>query len=254
MTMYQGGKKQIGKQLDDVMVNIEHIVYGKQLDYFEPFIGMGGVMRHFGTDVNRGSKRYLFACDLNDDIILMWQSLQEGWQPPKKCSETYYNKLKYSKMSSPERGFIGSACSFGGVYFSGYSGKYRDVNSNRDDLKNGQRNIENIMPDMDTVNFLDSNSYDSFSPEGFMIYCDPPYAGTKQYSVGNFDSETFWKHVRRWSKKNLVFVSDETAPNDFVSVWEKKCSRSIVSNTAYEKYVKERLFVHFSIADKIMIQ
>ena len=54
MTTYQGGKKRIGKKIYQVISLIEKEIYpNEKLPYFEPFIGMGGVMRHFGHDNDR---------------------------------------------------------------------------------------------------------------------------------------------------------------------------------------------------------
>ena len=36
-----------------------------------------------------------------------------------------------------------------------------------------------------------------------------------------FDNEKFWNKMREWSKHNIVFVSEVSAPDDFVSVWSK---------------------------------
>ena len=71
---------------------------------------------------------------------------------------------------------------------------------------------------------LVSNSYDSFKPKKMTIYCDPPYRGnlfnTEHFS--QFDHDAFWETMRKWSKNNLVFISEYEAPDDFMCVWEKK--------------------------------
>lgn len=56
---------------------------------------MAGVMKHFGNQ-----DRDLLACDINNDIILMWKAIQNGWKPPLKCSKIKYNKLKNSNVPS----------------------------------------------------------------------------------------------------------------------------------------------------------
>ncbi len=94
MTTYQGGKKRIGKKIYEVIKLIENDLYpDEKLNYFEPFIGMGGVMRHFGKENNRK----LYACDYNKDLILMWKELQKGWKPPLECNKEKYERLKIVK-------------------------------------------------------------------------------------------------------------------------------------------------------------
>ena len=85
-----------------------------------------------------------------------------------------------------------------------------------------------------------------------MVYCDPPYQNTKQYANAiKFDYDQFWNVMRKWSENNYVFVSEQNAPNDFISIWEQKVSRSIKASdksTAVEKlfvykngrYIKEK--------------
>ena len=35
-----------------------------------------------------------------------------------------------------------------------------------------------------------------------------------------FDTERFWEDVRRLSRNNLIFISEELAPSDFICVWQ----------------------------------
>ena len=71
----------------------------------------------------------------------------------------------------------------------------------------------------------------------------PPYENTnKYYAVDKFDSKKFWDNVRRWSKHNIVIVSEFKAPKDFVCIW----SKDKVTNWGENKPCKitERLFIH----------
>lgn len=81
-------------------------------------------------------------------------------------------------------------------------------------------------------------------PDGCVVYCDPPYAGTDGYGLHKsaFDQEAFWN----WARKCEVplFVSEYTAPKDFVPIAEFP-HRSRLSSTTNNS-VTERLFVHES--------
>jgi site-specific DNA-adenine methylase len=60
-----------------------------------------------------------------------------------------------------------------------------------------------------------------------LIYCDPPYKHTQGYSAGGFEDEKFWNKMREWSKDNVVFISEESAPKDFKVVWSRKKRRTL---------------------------
>ena len=79
------------------------------------------------------------------------------------------------------------------------------------------------------------------SPEKTLFYCDPPYQGTKQYSnAKSFDYDEFWQTMREWSKKNIVLISEQNAPEDFECIWQQDVSRSI--KAADKSKSTEKLF------------
>ena len=48
--------------------------------------------------------------------------------------------------------------------------------------------------------------------------------------------------MRKWSKNNIVIISEENAPDDFMCIWEKPVSRSI--KAADKSKSIEKLFVY----------
>lgn len=50
----------------------------------------------------------------------------------------------------------------------------------------------------------------------------------------------FWQWVRDISVDNYVFVSEQTAPDDFEIVWEKEVARTVGSDNNYRAI--ERLY------------
>ena len=76
-------------------------------------------------------------------------------------------------------------------------------------------------------------------PEGCVVYCDPPYAGTSGYGNATFDTDAFWEWARECERP--LFISEYAAPPDFVCVREFSHLSSL-SATACNKVV-ERLFV-----------
>ena len=76
-------------------------------------------------------------------------------------------------------------------------------------------------------------------PEDSVVYCDPPYSGTKGYGM-DFDHDAFWEWAR--TREFPVWVSEYSAPDDFVCVKEipVRSRLSAATNIA----ATERLFVH----------
>lgn len=77
--------------------------------------------------------------------------------------------------------------------------------------------------------------------EGDVVYCDPPYANTAQYNVGDFDSAAFWQWAR--SRDYPVYVSEYHAPEDFVSIWCKE-KRRLFNHRVLSANAVEHLFLH----------
>ena len=237
MTTYQGGKKRLGKKIFEVISNIEEKITNENLlPYFEPFVGMGGVLRHF----SKNNKREVYACDINKDLIMMWKSLQKGWLPPTKCNRKYYEELKNSKQPSAERGYLGTVASWSGIFFASYR---LDYNKKKDFLGEGYRGIMDIKSDIMNVEFLNSRPYHDFNPKGMLIYCDPPYLNnnfnTKYFT--NFDHDKFWKVMRKWSENNIVIISENSAPKDFKKIW---CASSTFTNNHKTKKYDDCLFIY----------
>jgi 16S rRNA G966 N2-methylase RsmD len=79
-------------------------------------------------------------------------------------------------------------------------------------------------------------------PNSF-IYCDPPYKNVKQFANSTkFNHNEFWDIMREWSKHNMVFISEQEAPDDFICIWEKQVSRTIIPKAIPK--ATEKLFIH----------
>lgn len=204
---------------------------------------MCGVMRHFAKE----NKRELFACDINKDLIIMWNAVQNEWKPPLTCTEEYYNKLKNDKIHSPERGFIGFVASFGNNFFHAYRLHYK---TNKNYMQQGYDGIMKVKNDIKNVNFQDAESYNNFLPSNMLIYSDPPYRNNKLSSklFKNFDSDKFWQTMREWSKNNVVIISESSSPNDFIEIW--KCQSRFTNKYLSKKY-NDCLYIHKDIYQKL---
>jgi len=237
---YLGGKHKIGKKIAEFMIS--KYSSDKVNGYLEPFCGSLGVFKHM---TNSGYKKCI-ASDIQPDLIEMWKQIQRNTlKIPNKITETEYNKLKISDIDKPNpiRAIAGFFLSYGGKYFAGYSQKWAGA-SGRNFLQEFKNGIEKIKPQIQKQEVIFENkSYNNFHPNNMLIYCDPPYKGTESYSsVENFDHNKFWDTMRKWSKNNFVFISEETAPNDFTSIWSKQKRRTLDKTNRSNK--KEHLFIY----------
>ena len=234
---YLGAKHLIGNEIASVIYNKINptMVNG----YIEPFCGSLGVFKQM---IKYNYNNYI-ASDLQHDIILLWQNLQNNeLNLPIAFNQEMWNQLKKSDSPNAMKAVAGFGMSFGGKYFSGYIQKYAS-NSNRDFYKEFKNSLNKIQKIIQKPNIKFYNkSYNSFNPNNMLIYCDPPYHNTTQYETGDFNTDEFWELMRKWSKNNYVFISEENAPDDFIVVWSKDKRRTLDSKT--RSYKIEKLFVY----------
>lgn len=202
--------------------------------YVEPFSGGMNVISEVG------GKRY--ANDLNKYLIAMWEGLYNEKDRPNDIQKELYDKARteYNNGTNMEFddfmiGWIGFMGSANGRFFDGgYSGKSITKNGNtRDYIKEAINNIEKQIPKMKgMLVFTNKNYWELELPPNSIIYCDPPYEGTKQYSTSkDFNHELFWNWVRNISRQgHTVFVSEYNAPDDFECVWQKEAKSSLSAN------------------------
>lgn len=242
MPSYGGGKAKLGKEISQVIQNIEHDNNEWNGTYFEPFCGLLGVGIHFAEQ-----GRNVVACDSNKDLILMWKALKRGWNPPILCTREKYNGLKVSNTHSAERGFLGIACAYSGIFFAGY----RPESNKQNFFMNTRKGLLGMVKYLKNVKFLKSQSYTNFQPTGMTIYCDPPYKNNNFRSehFDDFDHKEFWDLMRVWSQDNLVFISEYTAPRDFEVVWSK--TMGSVYNAKKKENV-EKIFIYHSKTSSLL--
>lgn len=212
---YQGGKERIAAQ---IVHQLESRRVGRP--YLEPFMG--------GASVVSRMSGVRLAGDAHAGLVCLWQKAQEGWIPPTLVTEGQYALLKH-RRDEPDAlvAFAGFGCSFAGRYFEGYArDKRRTTNWAAPQSASvvrkaaGLRGVE-----------LRCCSYSAWNPEGMLIYCDPPYAGTKAYSrVAKFDSAEFWARMRGWAQTNTVLVSEYAAPDFAETVWQKDLAKPLRSS------------------------
>ena len=258
---YLGGKQRLGKHLSPFL----HLIWENNknlVGYLEPFCGSLGVLNNM-TDLNT---KKIYANDYHEDLIQMWKEVKAGtFQYPSSISEEEYLEAKQLKSPSAHKAFVGFGMSFGGRFFGAYSQKYLG-DKKEDFCKEMVNSLKRTAPKIQNVKFTNKD-YRTLKPKNMLVYCDPPYAYTKfpikyrrdvkKYDV--FDNEEFWNVMREWSKQNIVIISELTAPDDFVEVWNFEKYRSAAQSTKTrfsskseqpsKTHSMEKLFVHKSIVE-----
>ena len=246
---YLGGKQRLGNYLSPVLKEYYH----DYLDgYLEPFCGSLGVLKHM-VELDTT----IHANDYHPDLIKMWKEVQKNkFVYPESISEKEYNEAKELKSPNAYKAFVGFGMSFGGRYFGAYAPKH--LGGKKEDFcKEMVNSLKRIAPKIKNVTFTNKD-YRTLKPHNMLIYCDPPYKqtkypikyrrGIKEYDV--FDNDEFWDIMRKWSKTNIVLISETTAPDDFIEVWSKESNRSAAQikitrfkNPYTEKTKTEKLFI-----------
>jgi DNA adenine methylase len=217
----------------------------------EPFLGGGNFMvRAF----KEGYTGEYIAGDYDKDNSFMWKCVLEGWLPKyeDQPSREEYTEMKNAAFSeNPLRGFVRSVGSFGSIPWGGYAlGVVYDRNPEENIWKsacNSMKRDSNFVKDKNiAIIGGDYSTYAEYITPDSVVYCDPPYSATTGYTKGEtFDHIRFWDTVREWSKTCPVYVSELTAPDDFVSVFDKGKNHG-TGGTMSVKKVTEKLFVHKS--------
>lgn len=82
--------------------------------------------------------------------------------------------------------------------------------------------------------------YDTITiPKGSVIYCDPPYKGTKCGRYDGFDSERFHEWAR---EQDNIFISEYQMPDDFICLQDKR--KLLLSTSTGSSHTTERLYTN----------
>jgi len=234
---YLGAKHQIGDAISKYLVKK---VPPDMVDaYLEPFCGSLGVFKYM---VKYDYKKHI-GSDIQPDIIQLWKELKKDeLKLPKTMSEKKWKTIKSAKSPNSLKAVVGFGLSFGGQFFSGYIQKYASSSGRNfyTEVKNSLKKIKSVIQ-KPTIKFY-NKSYLSWKPQNMLIYCDPPYQHTTGYSTGGFDHDKFWDTMRKWSKNNYIFISEQKCPSDFKSVWSRKKRRTLNKRVRFTS--TEHLYIY----------
>ena len=249
---YQGGKSRIAKPISEVIINEVSRWKVKDSDFdcgsnrereresnrtfVSLFCGSCAVEAKLAPHFDR-----VICNDKHEYLIEMLKGVQNGYELPEHISEEEYKYIKSHKDEDKIlAAFVGFGCSFGGKFFGGYA-------RNKEQTNYALQSKKSLLKDMiylPNAEFTCLDYRDVDIPNGSIVYADPPYANTTTYQGQKFDSEAFWEYMRQISKHNQVFISEQTAPDDFECIWEKPFTRTLDRNKDNQFKVVEKLFTY----------
>lgn len=186
------------------------------------------------------------AGDAQRDLVMMWEALQQGWDPPTHVSEEEWRALR-DGAPSPLRAFAGFGCSFGGRFFGGYA---RGAATSPNFAAQAARRLSPIADELRARPvWFEHCDYAAWTIRpGDVVYLDPPYAGTTPYTASRsglerFDHVRFWNIAEEWRASGAhVYVSEFTAPSGWDVVWEKQRTTGVGGYNPERATRVDRLF------------
>ena len=227
---YLGGKSRIAREIAELLSNLRG---GAFISLFCGSCAIESKVQGFDRMILNDKHTYLIA---------LLRAVQQGYEPPDVVTEEEYAAIKANKDADPAlTGFVGFGCSFGGKFFCCYARSAENTNY----AAQSKRSLLKDMATLKNAEFLCGDYREVEIPPRSVIYADPPYQGTTGYTTGKFDHAAFWEYMRELSKtRHTVLISEQQAPPDFISVWEKTLSRTIDADKTRKLTVTEKLFIY----------
>ena len=254
---YMGSKRLLAKELVPVIECM--LALGNCRDYVEPFVGGCNMIDKIKAD---GVRRHGY--DNNKYLIAMLSCLDavEKEMPDEMPREEYEAvRADYNAGGKDYTdwyiGAVGFLASHSGRFFDGgYSGEMTVSGGKvRNYYLEAKRNVLAQAPLLRDVELGYGDYRKTCSEyEGAVIYCDPPYKGVKAYNTSRgFDHAAFWDWCRAMARKNIVLVSEQTAPDEpwIETVWQQQVTRT-VDHGEHGKAVEKLFLVRGEFYDKCM--
>lgn len=166
---------------------------------------------------------------------------------PEEISKEEYVKVRAAYQEGSNNypdwyiGAVGFLASYNGKFFGGHAGKvHTKIGTIRNYYDEAKRNLETQIPKLVGVHWSVKDYIEYKDIKNSLIYCDIPYKGTTGYGI-EFNYEIFWDWAEMMSKDNIVIVSEETAPENWKSIWEQDIKRTL--DKASRSTSVEKLFI-----------
>lgn len=239
--VYMGSKAKYAKYIVPILQRA--IDKNEVKNYIECFVGGANII-----DKIKCKHRYGF--DRSDTLIALLQTAAKDFDKVMKDGnrELWDKGKAYVKDGIIPEDMtldqIGAMEFFASYCNGGFPRGYAKNTATRNYYNEAYRNMQNQAPDLKGIEFMCQNYWELTEVEGCVIYLDPPYQGTKFYGYANqpkMDYDHFWNWVREISKDNFVFISEQSAPEDFEVIWQQEVKRT--TNKTNDFKATEKLFV-----------
>lgn len=195
--------------------------------YVEPFVGGGNVI----NKVEQGAGR--IANDKNYGMVALLDALgNHNWTPPETMTQKEWKAIMKGGIREEDDllqkalfAFAATGPTFGSMWCGQWAKDYPGMEGTR--YRQARDAALKDAPGLKGITFF-SDSYDKLDiPEGAIVYCDPPYAGTTGYSGavrkikdGDSTSSNEWRADPFWRWADAlalagcdVYVSEYKGPS-----------------------------------------
>lgn len=243
---YVGSKNRISKEIAPIIQSyIDNMPNCK--GYIEPFVGGANMIdkikcnNKIGLDIHK----YLIA--------LLEQASSDCSVFPTTITKEQYTEIK-TALSSDDKwffpewyvGLVGFCASYNGKWFGGYANNVKTkIGTVRNYTDESINNLRKQAPNLKGIKFINKSfqELNSDKVKGYVIYCDPPYRATTKYATSEFPYEEFYDWCRKFSKENIVLISEYNMPDDFECIWSKSVTTSLDNNRVGKNNTRvEKLF------------
>jgi DNA adenine methylase len=224
--VYMGSKSKYSKYIVPILQKA--IDDNNITTYIECFVGGANII-----DKIKCENKYGY--DRSDTLIALLQTAQTGMENvlPDGSRELWDKGKAYVKDGvMPEDMTLAEIVAmefFASFCNGGFPRGYAKNTETRNYFLEARRNLEAQAPNLKGIIFK-AQEYKDLEPVSCaVIYLDPPYQNTKIYGYANqgkMDYNHFWNWVRELSKDNIVYISEQSAPEDFEIVWEQEVTRT----------------------------
>lgn len=231
--VYMGSKRKYAK--DIVPIIQKYIDDNNIKEFYDVFCGGGNL-------VDKIKCENLYASDLSPSLIALHQQAQEDFSKiPDDGSREYWDNAYSNWKNLRDTGFkdfsvltmplyeIGAIEWYGSFSRRGFPGGYAKNTDKTNYYKQARKNHkeQSESKNYQKIKFICSDYRTLEIPHNALIYCDSPHKDTKAYGISpKFDYEEYYNWLREKSKTNPIFISEQTMPEDFRSIWYKEAKRT----------------------------
>tara|TARA_R110000782_G_scaffold253743_1_gene341925 strand:+ start:8447 stop:9157 length:711 start_codon:yes stop_codon:yes gene_type:complete len=229
--MYLGGKSRLAKSFAWLL---QAEIDAGRPTFVEPFVGACNVLPVL--KVPSGCR--VILNDAHEGLVGMWRALRDGeWSPPHVDEATYDTLRRVGDMMDPDTVFAAFGASFAGKCWGGFA---RGRKTNRDYAAESSRATLRKRPYLKGASLHAGDYRETPIPDGAVVYCDPPYAGTTGYTHTTCARE-FWAWCEGLVARGCaVFVSEFDCPVGWVSPWS--LPRRVTASLGVGCAVVERVY------------